>query len=72
MLDTAGKVLERIILNRLAKYTEGTDGLSSNQKAMCTVDAILSVIKTAEIPVRRQRYCAVATLDVRNAFNSTN
>lgn len=80
LLDTAGKVLERVILNRLVKYTEGAAGLSSNQfgfrKGRSTVDAVLSVTKTAEIALQRKRrgirYCAVVTLDVRNAFNSAS
>jgi hypothetical protein len=80
LLDTAGKVLEKIILNRLLRYTEGVNGLSSNQfgfrKGRSTVDAILSVIKTAEVAIqpkkRGVRYCAVVTLDVRNAFNSVS
>lgn len=80
LLDTAGKVLEKIILNRLLIRTEGADGLSSNQfgfrKGKSTVDAILSVTKSAEIAIQRKRrgvrYCAVVTLDVRNAFNSAS
>lgn len=78
LLDTAGKVLERIILNRLVEYTDGERGLSSNQfgfrKGRSTVDAILSVTRTAEVALQRKRrgirYCAIVTLDVRNAFNS--
>ena len=80
LLDTAGKILERVILNRLTVYTEGVDGLSSNQygfrKGKSTVDAVLSVTKTAELALERKRrgvrYCAVVTLDVRNAFNSAS
>lgn len=80
LLDTAGKVLEKIILNRLVRYTESEDGLSDHQfgfrKGRSTVDAILSVAKTAEIALQRKRrgvrYCAIVTLDVRNAFNSAS
>ena len=80
LLDTAGKVLERIILNRLVRYTEGVHGLASNQfgfrKGRSTLDAISSVIKTAEVAIQRKRrgirYCAIVTLDVKNAFNSAS
>lgn len=80
LIDTVGKVLEKIILNRLSRYTEGVNGLSGNQfgfrKGRSTVDAILAVKKTAEIALQRKRrgirYCAVVTLDVRNAFNSAS
>lgn len=73
-------MLEKIILNRMLRFTEGENGLSSNQygfrKGRSTVDAILSVTKTAEKalePKRRgNRFCAVVTLDVRNAFNSAS
>ena len=83
LLDTAGKVLERIIVNRLEEFYEGTRGLSQNQygfrKARSTVDAIGVVVDTARkaIAGRRwkrgaKRYCAIVTLDVKNAFNSAN
>lgn len=80
LLDTAGKVLERVILNRLSNYTEGVHGLSSNQfgfrRGKSTVDAIQAVTKIAGIALERKkrglRYCAVITLDVRNAFNSVS
>jgi Reverse transcriptase (RNA-dependent DNA polymerase)/Endonuclease-reverse transcriptase len=80
LLDSMGKILERIIQNRLLPYTEGNDGLSDNQfgfrKARSTMDAIDTVINIARDAVNRPRgskqYCAVVTLDVQNAFNSAN
>lgn len=78
LLDTHGKLLEKVILNRLTKYAEGDNGLSDNQlgfrKKRCTLDAIQMVIDKAEIALnshhRVNRYCAIATVDVKNAFNS--
>ncbi|CAB0031184.1 unnamed protein product [Trichogramma brassicae] len=78
MLDTAGKILERIICRRLEGYTEAPDGLSDHQhgfrRGRSTVDAIESVTTAAREAVGGARgsrkYCAVVTLDVRNAFNS--
>lgn len=82
LLDTSGKLLERIILSRLLVYTEKPDdsGLSDNQfgfrKGRSTVDAIKAVTKAAEIAFQNNRrgirYCAVVTLDVKNAFNSVS
>lgn len=80
LLDTLGKLLERIILNRLMAFTEGERGLSEWQygfrKGKSTVDAIKTVIDTADKARtkkrRGNRYCAVVTIDVRNAFNSAS
>lgn len=80
LLDTVGKVLERVILNRLTKYTEGEHGLSDMQfgfrRGRSTVDAIRTVVEamqTAQNQKRRgNRYCGVITLDVKNAFNSAS
>ncbi|CAB0036598.1 unnamed protein product, partial [Trichogramma brassicae] len=81
MLDTAGKILERIIRDRLEVFTERPGGLSDLQygfrRERSTINAIESVIATARRAVAGKRwhrgtkqYCAVVTLDVKNAFNS--
>ncbi|CAB0035836.1 unnamed protein product [Trichogramma brassicae] len=81
MLDTAGKILERIICDRLEAFTERPGGLSERQygfrKGRSTIDAIDDIVSTARYAVAGRRwhrgtkkYCAVVTLDVRNAFNS--
>ncbi|KAL7297136.1 hypothetical protein TKK_0009555 [Trichogramma kaykai] len=78
MLDTAGKILERIICGRLEVYTEAPAGLSDCQhgfrRGRSTIDAIESVTTAAREAVGgaigSRKYCAVVTLDVRNAFNS--
>ncbi|CAB0035520.1 unnamed protein product, partial [Trichogramma brassicae] len=81
MLDTAGKILERIICDRLEAFTERPGGLSERhygfRKGRSTIDAIDDVISTAREAIAGKRwyrgtkkYCAVVTLDVRNAFNS--
>lgn len=80
LIDTVGKLLEKVILNRLTRYTECASGLSDSQfgfrKGRSTVDAINTVLETAEIAVepkrRGLRYCAIVTLDVKNAFNSAS
>ncbi|XP_046666641.1 uncharacterized protein LOC124358384 [Homalodisca vitripennis] len=81
MLDTMGKILERIIADRLETWTEDPAGLTKAQfgfrKGRSTVDAIQMVINMAREAISGKRwkhgskkYCAIVTLDVRNAFNS--
>uniref|UniRef100_A0ABD2X116 Reverse transcriptase domain-containing protein n=1 Tax=Trichogramma kaykai TaxID=54128 RepID=A0ABD2X116_9HYME len=80
MLDTAGKILERIICDHLEAITESPEGLSDHQygfrKGRSTINAIKSVIAIAREVIAGKRwnrgtkkYCAVVTLDVKNAFN---
>lgn len=82
LLDGLGKLLERIIQNRLLSYTEGESGLSENQfgfrRKRSTVDAIRRVTEIANKALKCTdrtgvgRYCAIATIDVKNAFNSAS
>ncbi|CAB0039642.1 unnamed protein product [Trichogramma brassicae] len=81
MLDTAGKILERIIAGRLEVHTEGPAGLADSQygfrKGRSTINAIQTVLSIARSAISGKRwhrgtkeYCVIITLDVRNAFNS--
>ena len=78
LLDTLGKVLERIIYNRLLPAVESANGLSERQfgfrKARSTIDAINTVLNMAGTAIEgkgaHKKYCAVITLDIKNAFNS--
>lgn len=83
MIDTLGKVLERIICERLEKHIENVGGLADNQygfrKKRSTVDAIKKLTEIAGKAIQGARwmggtkeYCAVITLDIRNAFNTVN
>lgn len=83
LLDTLGKILERIIQNRLLPVSEGPDGLSVNQygfrRAKSTVSAIKTVVNfvrdsTRNIGVRagHKMLCAIIALDIKNAFNSAS
>ncbi|CAB0031145.1 unnamed protein product [Trichogramma brassicae] len=76
MLETAGKILERIICDRLEATTESPGGLSDHQygfrKGRSTINAIENVIATAREAIAGKRssrgtkkYCAVVTLDVK-------
>ena len=79
MLDTAGKIFERIIHGRIEEYSERH--LSNNQfgfrKGRFTLGAIkLGVDKASTWLAARDRkkeekeYCLVLTLDIKNALNS--
>jgi len=76
LLDGAGKLLERLLLNRLQPHTEMR--LCSLQfgfrRFRSTTDAIEEVLKTARAAgsgaVQNRRLCAVVTIDVKNAFNT--
>jgi Reverse transcriptase (RNA-dependent DNA polymerase) len=80
LLDTLGKLFEKIILHRLTKVTEGDHGLSENQfgfrKGKSTLQAILTVTEGAKIAQAKKkggnRFCALITIDVKNAFNSAD
>ena len=76
MINVFGKVLETMIGNRLHQQTES--GLHPLQygfrRGRSAVDAMVEVMKIAEEAEKRaaqhKRFCALVTLDVRNAFGS--
>ena len=78
LLDTMGKLLEALILQRLQTLLVGENGLSENQlgfrKGRFTVDAIQAVVDTATKARRgtgkRKGFCASISNDTRNAFNT--
>ena len=83
LLDSAGKLFERVIYNRLEQYIESNGGLSEHQygfrKSRSTLDAIKMVIERAQKAIEGKRwkrgpkkYCAVVALDIKNAFNSAS
>lgn len=83
LLDSPGKMFERVIHDRLLDHALANGALSNMQfgflKNRSTVDAIKTVIDTASSAIEGTRwkggtieYCAVVTLDVKNAFNTAN
>lgn len=83
MLDSMGKILESIIVHRLQETLESTGGLSAKQfgfrRGKSTIDAINAVMEIARGATSGKRwkegdkqYCAVVTLDIKNAFNSAS
>ncbi|GJQ83619.1 hypothetical protein Trydic_g19943, partial [Trypoxylus dichotomus] len=78
MLDTAGKVLERLIRTRLQAVMEDAGGLSPRQygfrRGRSTADALREVCDAVTRAENHNHYSRrivlLVTLDVRNAFNS--
>lgn len=78
MLDTAGKLLERMIKPRLAAAVNNARGLSPRQYGFrpgrSTLGAIQDVVNSVEEArngsAYTQRIVLLALLDIRNAFNS--
>ena len=85
MLDALGKVLERLILNRLNEHLEepSSPRLSDRQfgfrRGRSTVSAIQRVVEAGRTAMsfrrtngRDNRFLLVVALDVKNAFNTAN
>lgn len=81
MLDILGKFFERILYARLETTTESPNGLGRHQygfrKGRSTLDALAAVENIARDALNgdrwlggRKKYCAIVTLDVKNAFNT--
>ena len=78
LLDTMGKLLEQMILQRLQGHMVRENGLSENQfgfrKGRSTVDAIQAVVDIATKARRgtgkRKGFCALISIYIRNAFNT--
>ena len=76
MLDTAGKILEKIIQVRLRGCVDSqlTDNQYGFRPARSSTDAVEEVkrLVTGHIwgPLRRRRLCLMVALDVKNAFNT--
>jgi len=78
LLDGAGKIFERMLLNRLEPHLT-TDGAISDaqhgfRRSKSTLGAIEEVLscarRAARGPVQDRDLCVLVSLDVRNAFNT--
>lgn len=81
IIDVLAKLLEHLVKGRLEAELEDKEGIAQNQygfrKGKSTVQAVNRVMDIAKRQkfrgyddVRGERWCALLTLDVRNAFNS--
>lgn len=81
MLDTTGKMFERIVCNRIEEALDKErTGLAINQygfrKGRSTIDAIQRVLtevtEAGAGTIYQRQLCVLVTLDVANAFNSAS
>ena len=78
LLDTTGKVLEELILQRLQSPLVGENSVSENhfgfRKGRSAVDAIQDAVDIATNARRgtreRKGFCGLISIDKRNAFNT--
>ncbi|XP_018792198.1 PREDICTED: uncharacterized protein LOC108970924, partial [Bactrocera latifrons] len=78
MLDTAGKLLEILLKPRIIAAINDAGGLSERQHGFrpgrCTIGAVEDVVRSVEEAHRKNNFSRpivlLATLDIRNAFNS--
>lgn len=78
MLDTAGKVLEKLLQPRLLSAVRAAGDLSDRQygfrRGRSTIDAIQEVVEAVKLAEEgnhhSRRMVLLVTLDVKNAFNS--
>lgn len=80
LLDIAGKLLEKLILERLRNNIDHAGGFANNQhglrKGRPAVGAIRKVIETITEAwagsLKARKVCFLPTLEIKNAFNSRN
>jgi len=78
MLDTAGKLLERLVLARLNQHLDDTGqksedqyGFRSGRSTLYAIERIIQAVRGAATgAVQHRNICVVVSLDVRNAFNA--
>lgn len=79
MLDSVGKIFERIIYDRLEqqvdhKLSEHQYGFRKGRSTLDAVQLVMGIAKEAISGKRWKRgskkYCLISTLDIKNAFNS--
>jgi len=78
LLNTVGKLFERLIKRRMEKHLQENEDLNDRQfgfrKGRSTVDAVKEVMKVVDVagtgPLRTRKLCVVVALDVANAFNT--
>lgn len=76
MLDTIGKLFEKILAKRLNEHLEATGSLANTQygfrRYKSTIDAIKKVMEIVETANQKGNVVGMLTLDVCNAFNSAS
>jgi len=75
LLNVAGKVLERLMLDRIMHHVHISVGLNCNQYGFIpqrgTVDAAMTIKEIIEENLEQKNCTAVVCLDVRGAFDTS-
>ena len=76
LIDALAKVYENIINTRLITEIQSLGGFSEYQfgfrQGRTTVDAITKVVQTAREAKNKNMWCALITIDIKNAFNQAS
>jgi len=74
LLNVVGKVLDRLMIDRIMHHVHSSAGLNSNQYGFIpqrgTVDAAMAVKAIIEENLKQKNYTAVVSLDVQGAFDA--
>jgi len=74
LLNVAGKMLDRIMIDRIMHHVHTSAGLNSNQYGFIpqrrTVDAAMAVNVIIEKNLKQKNCTSVVSLDIRGAFNA--
>jgi len=74
LLNTEGKILEKLLIKRIMHHFYKTDALNKNQfrftHQKSTVDAVMEVRQFIEPPLERGVMTIKASLDIQGAFGS--
>lgn len=74
LLDEGGKVLERLLCNRIITHIRENGDLAQNQYGFragrSTIDAVAYLKEATRLAIADEGMCVAISLDIRNAFNS--
>lgn len=76
LLNTVGKVYEKVLATRLEKHMEANGGLSQShfgfRKGKSTTQALQRVTERIKRQLEAKECCVGVSLDIKNAFNSAD
>jgi len=74
LLNVAGKVLDKLMINRILLHVHSNVGLNSNQYGFIpqrrTVDTAMAVKVIIEENLKQKNCTSVVSLDIRGAFDA--
>uniref|UniRef100_A0A2H8TIE5 Reverse transcriptase domain-containing protein n=1 Tax=Melanaphis sacchari TaxID=742174 RepID=A0A2H8TIE5_9HEMI len=70
LLDCLGKLLEKVLDNRLRRFLDDNDGLHSRQFGFRKGHSTIDALNTLKATIAPNQKVGILTLDIKNAFNS--